>query len=167
MAFVRPLSQRTGLHRALLCLLLLGVLLHGHAGVLRQLLGAAHWHAPAGPAALARPALADWLAQALAWRADLQARSPLVGGHATPGHHHGGSERHHHDRHDTTVVVLEPATDSADTPDARAGSLLQPLGLAGLLHWTGAAPASARWARACAAAWRDANHRQPERPPRA
>jgi hypothetical protein len=162
---------RTDWRHALLCLLLLGVLLHGHAGVLRQLLGAAHWHTQAGPAQDDGPAQAGWMARAQAWRIALLTRSPLAGGHAAPGHHHDGSERHHHDRHDSTVVALERGVDSsdplADAPDPLAGSLLQPLALAGPMRWPGARVASQRWPSAAAAVWRDAGVRLPDRPPRA
>jgi TPR repeat protein len=168
MAFDPPLTGRMRLHRSLLCLLLLGMLLHGHAGVLRQLLGAAHWHSQA---AVAGPADADWLARLLAWRAALQARSPLTGSHATPGHHHAGSERHHHGRDDSTVVSLERSADSSDpltdAPDTLSGSLLQPLGLAGRLHWCVPGDTTMCWAQVRASAWRDASARLPERPPRA
>jgi len=167
------LPARATAHRALLCLLLLAVLLHGQAGVLRQLLGAAHWHVPAAKAAAPAAApstvthAATWLDQALAWRQQLQARSPLVGGHAMPGHHHDGSERHHHGPQDSSVVALESGNDTADTlADTLAGSLLQPLALAAGLCWAAAAALRMHWSPAGASAWRDAGTRLPERPPR-
>jgi hypothetical protein len=106
--------------RALLCLLLLGLLLHGQAGVLRHLLGAAHRHAPAAAAPAAAAPWAAWLARAQAWRQQWLAHSPLllahgagrsgghvaghVGGHVDGqvGGHVGGhvghaGHGHHHD----------------------------------------------------------------------
>ncbi len=168
MLFDRPPPGRALARHALLCLLLLGVLLHGQAGVLRQWLGAAHWHAQTSAAATTAPGGAGWLARAQAWRQAVQARSPLTGGHAAPGHHHGGSERHHHSLQDATVVALERGGDSADPlADTLAGSLVQPLGLANLLRWPRTADAAAaHWPLASAPAWRDASTRQPERPPR-
>lgn len=108
MPFDRPHRGRTLTRHALLCLLLLGVLLHGQAGVLRKLLGAAHWHAQASGAGATVPVGDSWLARVQAWRQAVQASYPLAGGHATPAHHHGGSERHHHSQQDETVVTLEP-----------------------------------------------------------
>ncbi len=161
---VRPLPGHALLRHALLCLLLLGVLLHGQAGVLRQLLGAAHWHRQA--VAATSPSLPGWLDQLQAWRQQMQARGPLVGGHAEPDHHHNGSERHHHD-HDATVVALETAGDSADPlADTLAGSLLQPLGLAAAPRWPATAVARPGWPPTATTAWRDAGRRLPERPPR-
>lgn len=160
----RPLPGRAAIRLVLLCLLLLGVLLHGQAGVLRQLLGAAHWHRQA--VAAASPSQLGWLDQWQAWRQQVQARSPLVGGHAEPGHHHDGSERHRHD-HDATVVALESGGDSADPlADTLAGSLLQPLGLAAAPRWPATAVARPGWPPTATVAWRDAGHRLPERPPR-
>ncbi|MES2714936.1 MAG: hypothetical protein V4795_04190 [Pseudomonadota bacterium] len=166
----RPVPGRTPRRHALLCLLLLALLLHGQAAVLRQLLGAAHWHHQAQPAdSGAQP---GWLDRLQAWRQQLQARSPLVaahaGGHADTGHHHAGSERHHHHGQDRTVVALEPGGSGAGAlADTLAGSLLQPLGLAAPLCWAGHAPRALAWPHAPAAAWCDAGRRLPERPPRA
>jgi len=151
--------------RALLCLLLLALLLHGQAGVLRQLLGASHWHQPAQAQAEAAPPV--WLQQWRAWRQQLQARSPLVAGHAEPGHHHDGLARHHHHAADATVVALEPAADGDDPlGDSLAGSLLQPLGLVAGWAWPGVLQAGRHWPAGVEAAWRDAGARLPERPPR-
>jgi len=163
----RPPPGRTLARHTLLCLLLLGVLLHGQAGVLRKLLGAAHWHAPTSVAAATAPGGASWLARVQAWRQAVQASYPLAGGHAAPGHHHGGSERHHHSHQDETVVTLERSGDNADTlADTLAGSLMQPLGLASPLRWPRTAAAAAHWPHTRAAAWRNATARLPERPPR-
>ncbi len=165
----RPVPGRTPRRHALLCLLLLALLLHGQAAVLRQLLGAAHWHHQAQPAdSGAQP---GWLDRLQAWRQQLQARSPLVaahaGGHADTGHHHGGTERHHHHGQDHTVVALERGGGSADAlADTLAGSLLQPLGLATGLHWAGRDAPAMRWPTIATTAWRDAGRRLPERPPR-
>lgn len=171
MPFDRPPPGRTLARHALLCLLLLGVLLHGQAGVLRKLLGAAHWHAQPTVAAANALGGASWLARVQAWRQSVQASFPLAGGHAAPGHHHGGSERHHHSHQDETVVTLEPGGGSADRSadtlaDTLAGSLMQPLGLANLLRWPHTAVAAAHWPHGSAAAWRNAAARLPERPPR-
>lgn len=168
--------------RLLLALLMLGLLLQAQAGVLRQLLGAAHWHQT-----VAAPAIDDagWLARLQAWRQAVQARSLLVGGHGravhadhghgpalarsahATGHHHGQVARHHHAPHGDDVVALEPGRGDGDPlPDAQAGSLLQPLALAG--GWRG--PVTLRdgagWAATPAIRWQDAGLRLPERPPR-
>lgn len=179
----RPLTGRAAARRVLLCLLLLGVLLHAQAGVLRQLLGAAHWHQDSTPVRSATsPAPWGGWAHLQAWRQQLHARSPLVGGHALPGdrahrdgddhdrhgnHHHDASQRHHHAGDDTTVVALEFGGDAADPlTDSLAGSVLQPLGLAGLVHWAGTPDAHTVWPVAASAAWRNAGARVLDRPPR-
>ena len=161
----RLVLGRAATYRVLLCLLL-GVLLHGQAGVLRQLLGATHWHQPAeAERSLASPApLAGW-APLQAWREQLLARSPLVGGHAM--HDHGDGLRDHHAGDDSTVVALEPGGETADPlTDSLAGSVLQPLGLAGHLHWAGTPDAQTAWPVAASAAWRSASARLLDRPPR-
>ena len=174
----RPLPGCAAARRVLLCLLLLGVLLHAQAGVLRQLLGAAHWHQPTAPGrSMASPAYLSGWAQLQAWRQQLQARSPLVGDHGMANrqadhqhqhqHHHDSSQRHHHAGDDTTVITFEPGGDAAEPlSDTLAGSLLQPLGLAGHLHWAGTPTAQAAWPMVAGAAWRDAGTRVLDRPPR-
>ena len=160
----RLLPGCAAVRRALLCLLLLGLLLHAQAGVLRQLLGAAHWHAPADAAQQA-----GWLDGARAWRQQLLAHRPLAGAHADAGHqhHHGGSARHHHGADDTSVVALEPGdAGQGSLSDGAAGSLLQPLGLAGPLGWLAGSQAGQGWPHAATPDWRSAGNRQPERPPR-
>lgn len=172
----RPPPARARAGRALLCLLLASLLLHGHAQVLRHLLGAAHWHAllpvhaepVADPAAgLAHgPGWPHWMADLHHLRQQVLARSPLAGGHAVHGH--DTSARHHHGPGDATVVALEPLHDRDVGPsDGASGSLLQPLGLTADLVWRLPDAAAARWPAALAPGWRDANLRLPERPPRA
>lgn len=169
------------LRRSLLALLVLGLLLQAQAGVLRQLLGAAHWHQPAVQAAVDD----SWLDRLQAWRRDLLARSPLIGGHGVATvrddsdghhhaavlpstHHHDGAARHHHAQHDASVVTAERAgADGDPLSDGQIGSLLQPLALdAG---WRGVVPAQApaAWPGSRAPQWQDAAARLPERPPRA
>ncbi len=168
------------LRRCLLTLLVLGLLLQAQAGVLRQLLGAAHWHRPA---ALQAAAVADgsWLDQLQAWRRDLLAHSPLIGAHeADQGraalhddgdghhHHHDGMARHHHAPQDASVVATERAGgDGEPLSDGQAGSLLQPLALAAGWGHIGLWRAPAAWPGARASHWQDAARRLPERPPRA
>jgi hypothetical protein len=174
------------LRRSLLALLVLGLLLQAQAGVLRQLLGAAHWHRPAAVQAAADD---GWLDRLQAWRRDLLARSPLIAGHgrqavhderdghhhaaaspaaATHGHHHDGAARHHHAPQDTSVVTAERAAGDADPlSDSQVGSLLQPLALdAG---WRDVRPSQAptTWPGSRTPQWQDAARRLPERPPRA
>lgn len=166
--------------RRLLAVLVLGLLLQAQLGVLRQLLGAAHWHRPAAVAADG-----GWLDRLQAWRRDLLARSPLIGGHARQAvhddsdghhhaavlpaiHHHDGVDRHHHAPQDTSVVTMERVTGDADPlSDSQVGSLLQPLALD--VGWRSAVPACApaTWPGNCAPHWQDAARRLPERPPRA
>jgi hypothetical protein len=163
------------LRRCLLALLVLGLLLQAQAGVLRQLLGAAHSHRPA-------QAQADgsWLDRLQAWRHDLLAHSSLVGAHgvdhgrAAPHevgdghHHHDGVARHHHAPQDASVVASERAGGDGDPlSDGQAGSLLQPLALATDWGRIGLWRAPATWPGARASRWQDAALRLPERPPRA
>jgi len=161
--------RRTLACRSLLFLLWLGLLLHGQADVQRRLLGAAHWHVSAPHAVPASPAPAwtGWLAELRSWRQQRIAASPLVAGHAAV-HHHDGSERHHHGPQDATVVTLEPLQDADATPsDTSAGSLLQPLALAGRLGWWPPAVPARSWPAPATPGWSDATLRQPERPPSA
>jgi hypothetical protein len=174
MSFVRPLPTRALAGRALLCLLLAGLLLHGQAQLLRQVLGAAHWHTllPLQADTAADPAPGqgwpDWLTGLRHLHQEVRARSPLGIGHAVHGHHHDASARHHHGPGDATVVALEPLHDrAASLSDGAAGSLLQPLGLATGLVWRPPQTADARWPTALAPGWRNATLRLPERPPRA
>ena len=174
MLTIRPPPVRTPASRALLCLLLVGALLHGQAQVLRHLLGAAHWHAPlpaqVDPVATQQHATAwaQGLAALRTLRQDALARSPLVGGHAAQDHHHDGNVRHHHGPDDTTVVALEPLHDRDPAPsDGASGSLLQPLGLTAGLAWRLPQAVATRWPAAADPGWRDAHLRLPERPPRA
>lgn len=154
--------------RALLCLLWLGLLLHGQADVQRRLLGAAHRHAPAATAAQSAHDGPGWMAELRSWRQQRMAASPLVAGHAGSSHRHDGTERHHHGPLDASVVTLEPLQDAdATPPDAAAGSLLQPLALAGSLGWWPVQAASRGWPSPAASAWRDASLPQPDRPPSA
>ncbi len=164
----RPLTGRAAARRVLLCLLLLGVLVHGQAGVLRQLLGAAHWHkAMAAQRSGLSSAATGWWPQLQAWRQQLQAHRPLVADLAHAGHHHADNARHRHDAHDHTVVAIEPGDDGADPlAEPLAGSVLQPLGLAWHLSWPLLAALAAPWPRQAAVAWRDAVMHPPERPPR-
>jgi len=166
LAFARP--ARAHWRSALLCLLLLGLLLHGHAGVLRQLLGAAHWHSVPAAQALPDKPRAGWLQAMHGWRQQLQSRSPLIAGHALHAHHHDGLQRHHHGPQDASVASLQRAQ-AADTgaQDAASGSLLQPLALATGPGWCPPAAGAVRWSTAAAPGWRDAGSRLPERPPRA
>jgi hypothetical protein len=180
------------LRHSLLALLVLGLLLQAQAGVLRQLLGAAHWHQPVVLQATAA-AHAGWLDRLQAWRRDLLARSLLIAGHgrsavhddgdghhhaaaashawpaaAPAAHHHDGVARHHHTSQDASVVTPErPAGDGDPLSDGQIGSLLQPLALdAG---WRGAlpVPGPAAWPGGRVPHWRDAARRLAERPPRA
>lgn len=175
MSLVRPHPTRALAGRALLCLLLAGLLLHGQAQLLRQMLGAAHWHTvlplPADTAADPAPGQVwpDWLTGLRHLQQKVLARSPLGIGHAVHGHHHDTSARHHHRHGDATVVGLEPLHDrAASMSDGASGSLLQPLGLAtGGLVWRPPQTAAARWPTSLAPGWRNAALRLPERPPRA
>lgn len=174
MRFASHLPAPRHARRALLCLLLLGLLLQGPAQVLRHLVGAAHWHAavPVPHTATSGPAQrAGWdhgLVEVRHLRQQLQARSPLAGGHAVRGHRHDGTERHHHHPADATVVALEPLHDrEAMQSDGASASLLQPLGLADALAWRLPPAAAPRWPAAMDRDWRNADLRQPERPPRA
>jgi len=165
--------RRAPLRRAMLALLVLGLLLQAQAGVLRQLLGAAHWHRPV--AMQAQPVQADggWLARLQAWRLERLASSPLAAAHplAAPAeghHHHDGLARHHHAPQLAGLVPLEPTGgDDGSLADGLAGSLLQPLALAAPWRLPAQAAANGAWPGGPAAPWRSAGLRQPERPPRA
>lgn len=170
------------LRRSLMALVVLGLLLQAQAGVLRQLLGAAHWHRPA---ALQAAMDDSWLDRLQTWRRDLLARSPLIGGHGLAAvhdhsdghhhaavspstHHHDGAARHHHAPQDASVVTAERAGGDGDPlTEGQSGSLLQPLALdAG---WRSVVPvrAPAIWPGSHTPHWQDAARRLPERPPRA
>lgn len=173
----RPLPASPPRRRAVLLLLALGLLLQAQAGVLRQLLGAAHWHQPVSVQAQAA-AGDSWLDRLQQWRQQVQARSPLIGGHGlagharrvahddNDGHHHAGLARHHHAPQAVGVVSVDQ-TGSDPLADSLAGSLLQPLALAAALGWPVAAGGGQAWARSTQGRWQDAGLRQPERPPQA
>lgn len=170
------------LRGGLLALLVLGLLLQAQAGVLRQLLGAVHWHRPA---ALQLAVDDSWLDRLQAWRRGMLASRPLVGGHGPAAlhddsdghhqaagwpaaHHHDGAARHHHAPQDGSVVTAERGGGDGDPlSDGQIGSLLQPLVLdAG---WRAGVPlqAPATWPGSRTPHWQDAARRLPERPPRA
>lgn len=113
-----------------------------------------------------------WLGLLLHGQADVQRRllGPAhwhVSGHAV-AHHHDGSERHHHGPQDATVVTLEPLQDAdATASDPAAGSLLQPLALAGPLGWWPPSAPARGWPASATPGWSDATVRQPDRPPSA
>jgi hypothetical protein len=186
MPVVFSIRRAVRLRCLLPALLVLCLLLQAQAGVLRQLLGAAHWHRPVAAQAASG---AGWWTALQAWRADLLARRPLAAGHHLgqdtghgPGHPHASAHarlpphihthdeaaRHHHAPQDASVVALDAATGDGDAgADATAGSLLHPLALAAALRLPAPDASAGRHATLRAAPWHDAALRRLDRPPRA
>ena len=174
--------------RRLMALLLLAFLaVHGHAGVVRQWLGANHQHHGGRPvtqglavtAALPatrvmHPQVDDWLTTLRAWRQDHHAHAHAHAHAHVHDHRHGAIERHHHAIGDASVVALDDggaaghrgAEGSAAAP---AVGVEWPPGLAGASGPVAAAAAAATsaWPRSQARTWQSAVARLVERPPQA
>jgi Na+-transporting methylmalonyl-CoA/oxaloacetate decarboxylase gamma subunit len=152
-----PLRTSRATARWLLLCLVCAVAVSGMSGVVRELLGSRHVHAPALSAVAAPMA---------GWHDVRRVVMAAVHAEAAPRHSHGSFERHHHAPGDASVVALDEPASSEEGAGGNTAGAATPMPPAALsLLVAGPVAAAACWPVLAETMHPSCDPRRLERPP--